>query len=546
MEDFRAFVRTVWIWKSAGIAAWTSLYLLVHLSLGLLLAVVFNLNFYPWAIPLSIVTDMLTLFLYIRCLKIIPVRYSVLTLDELFRRALFFVSAFVCFFMNIFALSNVDIALYQAIAFTLMLWAHLDFTIPVETARETQFEVNRKMRMAREYRSPSVALVVIEALLLWVFFGPFYTMVGLSMFRLAKWSLCLCAVVCSERTSFAQKHSCERLTYGLNCRSRIVRYWAYSDLLAVVCDKNRERRRFLFDDDGDRFKDVAHRIIELIDSFTVWNKELSEKEFESARAKKVASPGLRRRVLSKRMRMKPVERVTLDSDNDNFVEEWKNDRRMTAFWMFVVWATRYFAKWATNYWKRFWAWWTTRKERVAREDIERLALQNGILVDKAIMIIAKLVLISPKEDKIGVVPQRAEEFLDALLDLRRALGKSSYHEYESPPFLIPWAFRSYQDMSESLRQQLDIALEEILANEYSSQFDIGRLKKKNREFYESFGALDTKDRISEDAAVVFEDDADEDKTQQKSDKSLWDVKKAGRRLVVSMEKFWNKWIPSFM
>ena len=524
--------------------------------MGLLLAVLFGYNWCPWAIPLSILTDMSTLFLYIRCLKIVPVRYVVLTLDEFSRRALFFVSAFACFFLNIFALSNVEMALYEAILFTLLLGLHLDFTIPVETASDTELESNRTLRMAREYRSPSVAFGASGIGLIFMFFyvviglglvsAFYYTVIGLLVFRLVTMSLCLCAVVCSERTSFAQKHSCERLTCGLNWRSSIVRYWAYSDLLVVACDENRERRRFLFDDDGDRFKDVAHRIIELIDSFTLRNKELGEKEFEAARAKKVAAPGARRRVVNNRMRMKPVQRVRLDSDDDDFSDEGDDDsmfvRQMKEqagpYLKRAKRLSRYFLVWATNSWKRFWHWWSTRKERTAMEDIERLALQNGILVDKAIKIITQLVLISPEEDIIGVVPQRAEEFLDALFNLRRALGKSSYHEYVSPPFRVPWAFESYQDMAESIRKHLDAALEEILTSEYSSQFDTTRLKKKNRDVYELFGALNTKDRRSQDAAVemVFEDE-----TMQESTEWRLDIKEAGKRLLESFNKFKMKW-----
>ena len=476
MEDLADFVRRVWIWKSCGITAWSLLYIIFYLAPSLFLALGQNQQIDAWAIPLALIADILPIFTYIRCLGLLPVRFVVLSLQEIQHRCQFFASTFLCFFVNLFVFSNIHNAFYEALLLTFLLILQLDFAIPIFSDHDS-----RKVHIEKAYHVPWRSFIVIAAT------GPFIGITGavasILLFRLATMTLCMCAVVCSERTSFAQKNSCERLAHGLHSKSSIVRYWAYCDLLDVARDEKPNRRGFLFNDDGERFRDVAFRVIELLDTFTLKHQDLAESELEYTPVHKMASPKWKRggEMKSAFEKRKPVRSEWLENA-PQFLKK------------FGVPETSWIMK-GLSYFESFMAWKDGRKERMIREDLERKAMQDGVLVGNAVEAIVRLVLASPEEDTIGVVPMMAEGFLDALLDMQRALSRSAFRGIRSPEFLVPWAFASYQDLAYELRKLVDSAVELLLAK-YGKEFDISRMaNKSNREFSEMFLGTEENDFV---------------------------------------------------
>jgi hypothetical protein len=264
--------------------------------------------------------------------------------------------------------------------------------------------------------------------------------------------------VCGERTSFVLNANCSRLVAGLKySRSDVVQYWAYADLLNVAADPDPRRRRFLYKDAGQNFRDVVDAVCALLDSVGAKFENLAE-------SGQPAFPG---RINDWKRYRSPESSITAMTPQ----EATDTPRAVTPI--------RRLEEIVRRLWLAGKAWWARRPGLLKREAAECEALGRAVLVLAAVEAVVKLVCKTEgghDEDKFGVVQVHVENIINNMDLIHREAAAALQNGWAGPPFRVPWIARDHEELANQIVQMLEWAVA-LLNDRFGQQLDDEELSK---------------------------------------------------------------------
>jgi hypothetical protein len=268
--------------------------------------------------------------------------------------------------------------------------------------------------------------------------------------------LCIVSIILGERTSFASKSDCSRLLSGLKSFSQpLVQYWAYSNLLEISCDKNCSRRKFIYKDGGQSFKEIVTAIISLLDSFGNEHQDLQEKEkdtrpifqLNSTERTRGRAQGFDGNLITEKP---PIASSTSKNPLKNLRDRLSTMQRK-------------------------------RARQIRLMEAEAKAASKSILVMKAIDSVTNLLMRAENEDNFGGVQQNAERFLEALINVKMDLDQTAHGLWVTPPFTFPWLTKDYADLADRVWRLVNTITIELF-EKYGDRVDKDLLSRRNRRF----------------------------------------------------------------
>ena len=208
------------------------------------------------------------IYLYMKTLKVLPVPNSVLKLNEVLRRFLWFLIhlAFEAAIYSSF--TEIKQALIYAFFSTYILTQTLHFAIfiPEYIFKETERQ-SRLDQLVSTYKFPKVPVLTIfglfiafDVISMFFYHRSHCLIVGIVVYLFSDFVSRICEIIMGEPISFDSKDSPSRLADGMESRDDIIRYWAYTDLLLSSIDPCNSRRKHLFKSGGECFFKVLDAI----------------------------------------------------------------------------------------------------------------------------------------------------------------------------------------------------------------------------------------------------------------------------------------------
>ncbi|OHT09651.1 hypothetical protein TRFO_21368 [Tritrichomonas foetus] len=423
------FINSVWKWKYSAIFSWVlTIYLVYILSAEFLRH--YLVQPYPlgsYLSPVILISVCIPLYFYSKSLCVVPIRKNVIPLMDMKYPALFFLTQFIWCFFHLFMYLSPKLSLQISACFLIVFYLFLDFTIVLLYDKKNRIE-NIKTHCL--YCIP-ISPIFASFAICYFTFDLYVSIIVSSTLFLSLFFISICSLICGEKTSFAKSDDASRLADGLERRSLVEQYWAYSDFLDIASDKVSSRRNFIYEDAGKTFSRIVKSIITKISDMSEAHDSLSTNQKSNSSSNSSHYPSLK---------------VFIQRQWTNFLGYMKGRhiRQMTM-----------------------------KKERKASE--------NSIIVMNGIQSLVKMMFLAKKEDKYGIVQVHAEEIVNAIISLHRSVDRSHTYIWKTPSFGKQWIADDYQDLALQVLRVTNWAITNLILK-YGKKLDLEMLSNENSKY----------------------------------------------------------------